>query len=77
MTFSHPLARDAKVWASEARDGQIQNVLAVVTTLSLDPQAKRYKEDKVERLKDAARTWLSDNPSEASGFILMNRQKDW
>ena len=77
MKFTHPLARDAKVWTASARDGSAQRVLAIVTTLALDPENRRYKKDKVERLTADARDYVIANPAEADAFLLMNRSKDW
>ena len=76
MTFSHPLARSAKVFTAHRRDGNEQRVLAIVTTLEFDPKDKHYKKRFVERLSDAARDYVrkSDN---VAAFVLMNRPKDW
>jgi hypothetical protein len=76
MTFSHPLARSAKVFTAHRRDGNEQRVLAIVTTLKLDPKDEHYKRRFVERLSDAARDYVrkSDN---VAAFVLMNRPKDW
>ncbi len=75
MTFSHPLARSAKVFTAH-RDGNEQRILAIVTTLELDPRAEHYKKRFVERLSDAASDYVrkSDN---VAAFVLMNRPKDW
>ena len=77
MTFSHPLARGAKVWTGSALDGSTQRLLVVVTTLELDRESKKFKQDKVERLSDAVSEWLNTNTREADAFLLMNRFKDW
>jgi hypothetical protein len=75
--FTHPLARGAKIWVATLRDGSSHKLLAVVTTLKLDSQSKRFKEDKVSRLKEAINEWLSENPTEAGGYILLERFRDW
>jgi hypothetical protein len=51
-------------------------VLAIVTTLELDPKGEHYKKRFVERLSNAARDYVrkSDN---VTAFVLMNRPKDW
>jgi len=76
MAFSHPLARGAKVWPAVLLDGKTQHFLVIVTTIELDPNSKRYHEEMVERLSQAAQDYLDDS-SEADGFILMNRLRDW
>jgi len=76
MTFSHPLARDAKVWMAHSRDGREQPVLVVVTTIELDPSSPRYKKLLVQRLSVAARDYLAKS-AKATGFVLMSRPRDW
>jgi len=76
MTFSHPLARAAKVWTAKAHDGGEQRVLVVVTTIPLDPGEKGFKKSLVERLSRAASDYLADS-KEAASFILMHRLRDW
>lgn len=51
-------------------------MLAIVTTLELDPKSKNYKELFVEKLSRAARDYLADS-DEATAFVLMNRPRDW
>ena len=77
MNFTHPLARAAQVWPSMASTGQAQNLLVIVTTLELNPDSKRYKKDKVDRLSEAAVEWLSFHQDKAEGYILINRLRDW
>ena len=76
MTFSHPLARHAKVFTAQTRDGEARQILAVVTTVELDPRNDRYKKGLVDKLSAAARDYLakSDHVKE---FVLLNRPKDW
>ena len=76
MTFSHPLARHAKVFTAQTRDGEARQILAVVTTVELDPRNDRYKKGLVDKLSAAARDYLakSDHVKE---FVLMNRPRDW
>jgi len=77
MNFTHPLARDAKIWVASEQDGSAKRVLTIVTTLSLDPHSKEYKKDKVERLAADAKDYVKAHPAEADAFLLMNRVKDW
>ena len=51
-------------------------MLAVVTTLELDPKSQNYKKRFVEKLSRAARDYLADS-DEAAAFVLMNRPRDW
>jgi hypothetical protein len=76
MTFSHPLARGAKVFRAQSHDGKEHAVLAIVTTLELDPKSHNYKGHFVEKLSRAARKYLADS-GHATAFVLMNRPKDW
>ena len=77
MIFSHPLIRASRVWPAVTPDGKEQRMLVIITTLALDPTTKGYKKALVERLSAAAQEYLSSHPTEASGFILMNRARDW
>jgi hypothetical protein len=76
MTFSHPLARAAKVWQAKTHDGGEQRLLVIVTTIPLDEKNKQYKKGLVERLSHAAQKYLTDS-SAANGFVLINRLRDW
>jgi hypothetical protein len=76
MSFSHPLARGAKVWTAKADDGSEQPILVIVTTIGLEPKEKGYKKSLVERLSRAARDYLADS-KEASSFVLVHRLRDW
>ena len=76
MTFSHPLARAAKVWQAKTHDGGEQRVLVIVTTIPLDEKSKQYKKGLVERLSSAAQKYLADS-AVANGFVLINRLRDW
>ena len=49
----------------------------VVTTLELDANDRKYKADKVNRLSDEAAKWVSENPKQATDFMLVSRPKDW
>ncbi len=60
MSFSHPLARAAKVWTAKTHDGGEQRVLVIVTTIPLEPGDKGYKKPLVERLSRAARDYLAE-----------------
>ena len=76
MIFSHPLARSASVFTAKNNDGSEYRVLAIVTTLELDPKSQNYKRLFVEKLSRAARDYLADS-DEAAAFVLMNRPTDW
>jgi len=76
MTFSHPLARGASIFTANDSEGNKHHVLAVVTTLELDPMSHNYKKPFVEKLSMAARKYLADS-GKASAFVLMNRPSDW
>jgi hypothetical protein len=76
MIFSHPLARSASVFTAKNNDGNEYRVLAIVTTLELDPKSQYYKKPFVEKLSRAASDYLADS-DEAAAFILMNRLRDW
>ena len=77
MTFSHPLARNIKIFAAHSLDGDEKAMLAIVTTLELDPESKKYKKSFVDRLSMAAQKYVADSGSAAKAFVLMNRPKDW
>ena len=66
----------AQVWTAQSVDGVEQRLLVVVTTLELDPESARYRRRSVARLSRAAREFVAAS-TEASGFVLMNRPKDW
>ena len=76
MTFSHPLARSAKVFAADSLDGKEQQILVIVTTVELDPHSGRYKKGLVERLSAAASDYVAKS-DHVTAFMLMNRPKDW
>ena len=74
--FSHPLARSAKVWSATMEDGAERRILVIVTTIELDPKHDHYSEKLVRKLARAAEEHLGQS-SEATGFMLVNRPKDW
>jgi hypothetical protein len=76
MSFSHPLARGAKVWTAKTHDGNEQRVLVIVTTIPLQPNEKGYKKSLVERLSRAAREHLASS-NEAAMFMLVHRLREW
>jgi hypothetical protein len=76
MIFSHPLARSANVFNATNSDGSEYRVLAIVTTLELDPESQNYKKPFVERLSRAAKDYLADS-DKATAFVLMSRPRDW
>ena len=45
MTFSHPLARSARVFTARNNDGGEYRVLSIVTTLELDAESHDYKKN--------------------------------
>ncbi len=51
-------------------------MLAIVTTLELDPKSRDYKKPFVEKLSKAAADYLAGS-GEAAAFVLMNRARDW
>jgi hypothetical protein len=51
-------------------------VLAIATTLELDPKSHTYKKPLVEKLSKAATDYLASS-NEAAAFVLMNRPRDW
>ena len=75
--FKHPLARDAKVWLTGGSGGTPVRLLVIITTLELDSAHKSYKADKVGRLSDAEREWITSHALEASDFVLISRPRDW
>lgn len=75
--FTHPLARDAKVWVSGGHSGPAQNVLVIITRLELSRDHPRFKAKLVERLSAAAAAWIEEHAAEAAEFLLMNRPKRW
>lgn len=77
MRFSHPLARDAKIWPVQFQDGTTQSALVIVTTLELNPEGKKFKKDKVERLSEAARQFIGEHLGAIASFVLINRPRDW
>ncbi len=76
MSFAHPLARKAKVWPMTSQDGSVRHVLVIETTLALDPRDDKFKKKLVDRLSEAATTYVADR-FDVTDFILINRPKDW
>jgi len=76
MAFSHHLARGAKVCTANLRDGRKEKILLIITTAQLNPDHKKYKEENIRRLSEAAVDYL-EQTNEADGFMLANRLKDW
>jgi acyl-CoA synthetase (AMP-forming)/AMP-acid ligase II len=75
--FTHPLARDAKIWETSGSNGAPSRILVIITTLELEKAHKSYKADKVDRLAGAAKEWLQQHALAASDFVLINRPRDW
>ena len=61
MTFSHPLARNAEIFAARSLDGDEKAVLAIVTTLELDPESNKYKKSLVDKLSRAAQKYVANS----------------
>jgi hypothetical protein len=76
MIFAHPLARSASVFTAKNNDGSEFRLLAIVTTLELDPKSRRYKRKYVEKLSRAANDYLAGS-DEATAFVLLNRPRHW
>ncbi len=76
-SFSHPLARDAKVWPSGGLTGPQRPVLVVITSIVLSPGQPRFKQKSFDRLTSAVEEWIGANPDTASDYILINRPKTW
>jgi hemerythrin len=76
MSFSHPLARKAKVWPMTSQDGSERHVLVIETTVALDPKDDKFKKKLVDRLSEAAMAYVADH-FDITDFILINRPKDW
>ena len=64
------------MFTARSNDGSEYRVLAIVTTLELDPKNHDYKKPFVEKLSKIATDYLA-NSGEATAFVLMNRPKDW
>ena len=71
MKFSHPLARGSRLGSVESSDGRSREVLVIVTTLELDPRHKKFKVDKVDKLRWAARQFLEERRPGVD-LMLMN-----
>ncbi len=76
MSFSHPLARAAKVWPAEVTGGQTLQILVVVTTLDLDQTSEQYNPEMVERLSSAAQEYV-DGTNEVDGFLIATKAIGW
>lgn len=75
--FSHPLARDAKIWQSGGLSGPPRPLLVVVTSIALSSNQPRFKQKSFNRLTSAIEEWIGANPNTASDYILINRPKTW
>jgi hypothetical protein len=76
MPFSHPLAKDSKVIATYRPNGAERLVLAVLTTVDLDPKGRRHSRAAIEKLSAAIRGYLAES-GEAAAFILIDRSREW
>lgn len=75
MKFSHPLARNARFWVEESIDNGPHDVLVVTTTLELEPGHKKFKRDKIDRLREAAKAYLKENHPKIRRVLIMNPPK--
>jgi hypothetical protein len=75
LKFSHPLARTARFWIEESLDNGTNDVFVITTTLELDPSHKKFKEDKIERLRGAAKEYLLESHPRVRKILLMNPHK--
>jgi hypothetical protein len=76
MIFSHPLARSASVFTAKNTDGSEFRLLAIMTTLELNPKSRNCKRKYVEKLSRAANVYLAGS-DEATAFVLPNRPSHW
>lgn len=74
--FKHPLARNATLAKLHPRDGDETSVLVVVTTLTLEPDAKGYSAKNIARLHEAARAFVAQTEG-VTAYALVNRPKEW
>ena len=74
--FKHPLARKATIATAHPRKGGEQKMLLIVTTLELDPGGKGFNAKNVERLHNAAKAQVAEEPG-LSGYLIVDRPKDW
>ncbi len=75
MKFSHPLARTASYWHADLMDNGGHDVFVIVTTLELDSGHKRYKPNKVDKLREAAKDYLREQNPAVRQILLMNPSK--
>ena len=71
-TFSHPLGKQVMIWQTAGIEEKGSRVLVVVTALQLDEKHESYNAQELKRLSEAAKSWISENKSEADDFILIN-----
>jgi hypothetical protein len=74
--FKHPLARRATITSLRQRDGGEHPLLVIVTTLDLDPEAKRFSKKNFDRLHAAAHAFVAATP-DIFGYSVVNRPKEW
>ncbi len=75
MKFSHPLARRAKLWQAETLTGEVKQVLVIETTLELEHGHKKFKHEKVDRLREAAKEFVMQHFPVVNEVLLMNPSK--
>jgi hypothetical protein len=66
----------APSFTAQTHDGRERQILAVVTTVELDPKNERYRKGLVDRLSAAARDYVARS-DQVKEFVLMSRPKDW
>ena len=74
MSFSHPLARAARIWPAHLDERRY--LLVVVTTLELDPHHKNFKKKMVDQLSGAVHEYVKSSDN-VDGYCLINRMRDW
>jgi hypothetical protein len=77
MAFTHPLARAAQVFAAHAHDGAERQVLAIITTLELDPHSRRYNRGLVEKLSAAARDYIASADGTGKDAAIRAIWREW
>ncbi len=75
VKFSHPLARSARFWFEESIKDGVHDIFVVVTTLELDAGHKKFRLEKVDRLREAAKAYLKERSPHVHTILLMNPPK--
>ena len=64
-----------KFWLEESLDNGTDKVFVITTTLELDPSHKKFKQDKIDRLRGAAKEYLDEKYPKVRKILLMNPHK--